>query len=103
MESRTVFSASAISRSIVAVVAAVLAAFILGATGGYLAKSLSLPVAPPTAHVAAGQTTATGFDSAWQRSNLPRGPVTVDGPASTGSSSSGNDSACEFINHHKGC
>lgn len=56
MEARTAFRGSGISKSMVAIVAAVLAAFALGSTGGYFAKSLSETAAPASAHVAAAQT-----------------------------------------------
>jgi hypothetical protein len=81
MEARTAFRGSAISRSMGAVIAAVVAAFLLGALGGYAAKTLSLPVATSTAHVVAAQpAAAAGSDSVWNYSNRRGGPQMMEGP-----------------------
>src|SRR6266852_7977877 len=55
MEARTTCRRSAIFKNIVAIIAAIVAVFMVGATGGYLVKTLSLPVAAPSAPVASGQ------------------------------------------------
>jgi hypothetical protein len=64
MEARTAFRGSAISSGRMAVVVAVLAAFVLGGIGGHLVKALSLPASALAAHVVAGQPGASGFGSA---------------------------------------
>ncbi len=85
MEARIALRASAISRSTAAVVAAVLAAFVLGGTGGYLLKALSLPVAPPIAppiaHSAAEWPAALEPGSAWSYRTQRAGTMSVEGPA----------------------
>jgi cell division protein FtsN len=88
MEARRAFRGSAISRNMVAIVAAVLAAFLLGATGGYLARTLSLPVAATATHVLAGLPGASAPGSAWNYSNQHSRTQTVEGPARAGSSAS---------------
>jgi hypothetical protein len=65
MEARTTVRGSAISKGMVAVVIAVLAAFVLGALGGYAAKTMSLPAATATGHVLVAQPATSGFDSVW--------------------------------------
>ena len=49
MEPTMAFRGSAASRSMAAIVAAVLVAFVLGVAGGYLIRTLSTPVAAPSA------------------------------------------------------
>jgi hypothetical protein len=53
MEARTAFRGSAVSKNVVAIVAAVLVALVLGALAGYLFKALSLAAGTPSAQVAA--------------------------------------------------
>lgn len=84
MEARTVFRGSAISKRMVAVVVAVLATFMLGGVGGYLAKTLSLPASAVAAHIVAGQPGASGFGSAWNYSTRRSGTQSVEGPAESG-------------------
>jgi hypothetical protein len=48
MEARTAFRSSAVTRNLVAVVAAMLVAFVLGVAGGYLISARSFPVAAPS-------------------------------------------------------
>ena len=84
MEARAAFRGSAISKNIVAVVAAVLAALILGAIGGYLIKTLSLPAPAVGKHFVAGQPGASGYGSAWNYSTLRGGTQSVEGPAQAG-------------------
>jgi hypothetical protein len=80
VEARTAFRGKGISKSSVAVVVAVLVAFVLVAAGGSLAKALSRPVAPATAHIVAGQPGASGYGSAWNYSNLRHGTQSIEGP-----------------------
>jgi hypothetical protein len=75
MEARTV------SKRMAAVVIAVLAAFLLGAAGGYAAKTLSLPSASLEPHIPAGLDGASGFGSAWNYSSRRSGTQAVEGPA----------------------
>ena len=88
MESRTAFHGSAISTRMVAIVAALLAALVLAATGGLLIKTLSVPAAAPVKHIVAGQPGASGFGSAWNYSTRHSGTQTVEGPTSSALSSS---------------
>lgn len=80
MEARIALRGSGISKQMMAVVFAVVAAFLLGALGGYGAKAMSLPAGTSTVHVAVAQPAASGFDSAWNYSSR-RGPQPLDGPA----------------------
>jgi hypothetical protein len=83
MEARAAFRGSASSTNMVAIVAAVLAAFLLGAVGGYFVKTLSLPAAAASAvatHIVAGQPEASGFGTAWNYSNRHSGTQSVEGP-----------------------
>ena len=80
IETRTALRGPGISRRMVAVVIAVLAAFALGAAGGYAAKTLSLPVASAALHIVPGQSGASGVGSAWNYTNLRHGPQSIDGP-----------------------
>ncbi len=90
MEARTELHGSGISKRMVAVVVAVLAAFLLGAGGGYAAKTLSLPSASLGPHIPTGLNGASGFGSAWNYSSRRSGTQAVDGPVpaapSTGAS-----------------
>lgn len=86
METRTALRGSAISKSKVAVVAAVLAAFMLGGTGGYLIKTLTLPAATAAQHIVQGQPGGSGYGSAWNYSSLRSGTMSVEGPAPAESS-----------------
>jgi hypothetical protein len=79
MVARTAFLGSGISKGMVAVIA-VLAALMLGAAGGYLARTLSLPTASIAAHVVAGQPGASGYGSAWNYSSRRSGTQSVEGP-----------------------
>lgn len=80
MVARTAFPGSGISKGMVAVLVAVLAALMLGAAGGYLAKTMSLPTASIAAHVVAGQPGASGYGSAWNYSTRRSGTQSVEGP-----------------------
>jgi hypothetical protein len=86
MEARTAFRGSAISRGMVAVLAALLAALVLVAIGGLLIKTMSLPGAAPAKHMVAGQPGASGIGSAWNYGTQRSGTQTVEGPAPTASS-----------------
>lgn len=88
MEARTAFRTSAVSRGLVAVVVLVLAALMLGAAGGYLAKSLSLPVKAPAAHVTDAQQATPDFSDEPRITRGRSGPQTMDDGASTQSSAS---------------
>ena len=79
MEARTAFRGSAISKSMLAVVAALLAV-VLVAMGGLLVRTFSRPVAAPATHVVAGQSGASGFGSAWNYSSRRSGPQAMEGP-----------------------
>ena len=81
MEARTALRGSGISKRVVAIVIAVLAAFVLGAAGGYVAKTVSLPAATSPSHILAGQSEASGVGSAWNYSNLRHGTQSIEGPA----------------------
>jgi len=83
MEARLAWRASTISRSTVAVVAAVLAAFMLGGTGGYLLKTFSLPVAAPITHSVAEWPAVLEPGSAWNYRTQRAGTMSVEGPAPT--------------------
>jgi hypothetical protein len=90
MEARTAFRGSAISRNMVAVVAALVAALVLVALGGLLIKTMSVPAAAPAKHIVAGQPGASGIGSAWNYSTRRSGIQTGEDPApiesSTGAS-----------------
>ena len=64
---------------IVVVLIAIVAAFVLGAAGGYAAKTLSLPAAGPAYHIVAGQGGATASDST--NGTRRGGNLSVEGPA----------------------
>jgi hypothetical protein len=81
MEARTTLRGTGFPRGMVAVVLAVLAAFLLGGAGGYVAKTLSLPAAPVPVHIVAGQPGASEAGSAWNYSTRRSGSQTVGGPA----------------------
>jgi cell division protein FtsN len=68
---------------LVAVVMAVLAAFILGAAGGYVVKTLSLAAPAAAAQVVTGQPIVARPGSAWNYSNRRSGTQSVEGPAPT--------------------
>lgn len=84
MEARTAFRGSAISRSMGAVVATLLAALVLAVMGGLVVKALSGPAAAQTKHIVAGQPGASGFGSAWNYSTQRSGTQTVEGPVPAG-------------------
>lgn len=84
MEARTAFDGSAISKRMAAVVVAVLAAFMLGGIGGYLAKTLSLPTLPAAANVVSARPAASAFGSAWNYSTRRSGTQSIEGPAPAG-------------------
>jgi hypothetical protein len=86
MEARATLHRSAVSKNMAAVVIAVLAAFLLGGTGGYLLKGLSLPVATSAGHIVAGQPGASGPGTAWNYSTRRSGTQTVEGPAEVSAS-----------------
>jgi hypothetical protein len=88
MEARTALRGSGISRRTVAVAIAVLAAFLLGAAGGYVAKAVSLPIAGGPSHIVAGQIGGSGVGSAWNYSNLRHGTQSIEGPGLSSVSSS---------------
>jgi hypothetical protein len=88
MEARTALRGSGISRRTVAVAIAVLAAFLLGAAGGYVAKAVSLPIAGGPSHIVAGQIGGSGIGSAWNYTNLRHGTQSIEGPAPSSVSSS---------------
>jgi hypothetical protein len=80
METRTAFRGSVKSRQVVALAAAVLAAFMLAAIGVTLVKVMSTSIAVPSAHIVAGQPDASTFGSAWNYSTRRSGIQTVEGP-----------------------
>jgi hypothetical protein len=84
MEARTTFRGQTISRSMVMVVATLLATFALVAMGGLLIKTLNVPAAAPGKHIVAGQPGASGFGSAWNYSTQRSGTQTVEGPVPAG-------------------
>jgi hypothetical protein len=90
MEARAAFHRSAISKSKVAIVFAVLAAFMLGSIGGYVFKTVSLPTLPAAANVLAGQPGASGYGSAWDYSTRRSGTQSIEGPAPAGLPTSGS-------------
>ena len=53
MEARTAFRISAVSRNVVAIFAAMLVTFLLGAVGGYAFRAPNVPAAAPSSHFAA--------------------------------------------------
>ena len=59
MEARTACRRSAILKNMVAIIAAIVAVLMVGATGGYLVKTLSLSAAVPSAQNVAGQSVAS--------------------------------------------
>ena len=81
MEARTTFRGSAVSKNVVAVVAALVITFLLGGSGGYIVKSLSLPSATSAGHNAVLQLGASEPGSAWNYSNRQSGTQSVEGPA----------------------
>jgi hypothetical protein len=81
MEARATFRESAVSKNVVAVVIGLVAAFLLGGAGGYLAKGLSLPSASAAGHTAVIQLGASEPGSAWNYSNRQSGTQSVEGPA----------------------
>jgi len=82
MEAGKAFRGSAISRSMVAMVAAALVAFVLGGIGGYLIKTLSLPASALAPQVVT-QPAAAEIGSAWNYSNRHSGTQSLEGPAPT--------------------
>jgi hypothetical protein len=88
MEATTALRGPRISRRMVAVVIAVLAAFVLGAAGGYVAKTVSLQTPGAASHIVAGQIGGSGLGSAWNFSNLRHGTQSIEGPAPSDVSSS---------------
>jgi hypothetical protein len=88
MEARTALRGSGISRRTVAFAIAVLAAFVLGAAGGYVAKTVSLPIAGGRSHFVAGQIGGSGVGSAWNYTNLRHGTQSIEGDAPNSLSSS---------------
>jgi hypothetical protein len=81
MEASKAFRGSAISRSLVVAVAAVLFAFVLGGIGGYLVKTLSLPASALARQVVTVQPAAAAVGSAWNYSNRHSGTQSLEGPA----------------------
>ena len=86
MEARRAVHTSGVSKHSVLLIAAMLAAVMLGFAGGYVAKALSIPlaapVAAPVAHILPGQGLATGDGTAWNYSTRHAGNQAIDGPAS---------------------
>ena len=81
MEARATFRESAVSKNVIAVVAALVITFLLGGSGGYLVRSLSLPSATSVGHTAVIQLGASESGSAWNYSNRRSGTQSVEGPA----------------------
>jgi hypothetical protein len=81
MEASSALRGSGISKRMVAFVIVVLAAFMLGAGGGYAAKTLSLPRASVVPHILIAQDGASGPGSAWNYSSRRSGTQAVGGPA----------------------
>ncbi len=79
MEARTACRRSAIFKNIVAIIAAILAVFMVGATGGYLVKTLSLPVAAPSAPVVSAQSVMSDGSASNDRTGRS-GTTNVEGP-----------------------
>lgn len=86
MEASGALRGSGISKRMVAVVIAVVASFLLGAAGGYAAKTLSLPRASIVPQLLIAQDGASGPGSAWNYSSRHSGTQAVDGPAPAASS-----------------
>lgn len=86
MEVRTAFDRSAISKGVLATIAAVVTALILGAVGGYFVKTVTLSVSVPglAAHVVAAQPAASGFSSVSDYRPLHSGAQPVAEPAPSG-------------------
>jgi hypothetical protein len=80
VEARTTLRGTGFPKGMVAVVVAVLAAFLLGGAGGYVAKTLSLPAAPAPAHIVAGQPGASEAGTAWNYSSRRGGNQAIGGP-----------------------
>jgi hypothetical protein len=79
MEARATFRESTVSKSAVAIIVALLAAFLLGGTGGYIVKSLTLTSSTSAGHTAVIQVRASEPSSAWNESNRRSGTQTVEG------------------------
>ena len=76
-----------IPRRMVAVVVAVMAAFVLGAFGGYLFKALTISAVAGTGQVFGAQPGASEPGSAWNYSGRRSGTQSFDDPAPTSSPS----------------
>lgn len=89
MEAKRAFHGQAISRNVVVVITALLAALIVVAMGGLLVKTLTVPAAAPAKQQLTVQPGTLGFGSAWNYSTRHSGTQAVEGPApaaaSTGS------------------
>ncbi len=85
MEARTACRRSAIFKNMVAIIAAIVAVFMVGATGGYLVKTLSLPVAAPSAPVVSAQSVMSDGSASNDRTGRS-GTTNVEGPARDASS-----------------
>jgi hypothetical protein len=81
MEARATFRESAASKNGIAVVIALVITFLLGGSGGYLAKSLSLPSATSAGRTEVIQLGASEPGSAWNYSSRQSGTQSVEGPA----------------------
>jgi hypothetical protein len=88
MEASTAFRKSAVSKTVVAVIAGLLAAMLLGGVGGYLVRTWTLPVVVPAQHAAAASSAAPEAGSAWDYSSRRHGTQSVDGPEAQGSRAS---------------
>jgi hypothetical protein len=76
MEARSTLHGTGLSKGLIAIVA-ILAAFVLAAAGGYIAKSLASQ-SVPAAHVAT--TSAGASDSVWSNRARRSGSQSVEGP-----------------------
>jgi hypothetical protein len=82
VEARTAFRGTGISKSMAAIVVAVLAALVLVAVGAYLASAISRPIAPPATHIVAGQPGST-----WTNGNGRHGTMWIEEQAPASGSS----------------
>ena len=101
MQATRTFGGSWISTRFVVMVVALLAVFLLGGTGGYIVRGVSLGQTPPQA--AAAPASISGVDSYRQ---VRGGVQTGDNPASSSAGSAagtGAADACILVNGHKAC
>jgi hypothetical protein len=81
MEARATYRGTGFSKSLIAVVA-ILVAFVLAAASGYIARNAASQPVPAT-HVVKGQSTAS--ENAWNDSIRHGGTQSVEGPAALAS------------------